>query len=175
MTRKTLALTAMLLVAVPGTAFAFGGGGGGGGDSGSGLSPYAALSGNDRSAGVNNGNYRDPALDPYIRAYDPEAAVRYAVPPAGAAAPPDAALLRPSLLSHPQAPAASGRHGGGRRGDVRGRSPTGLVVLASGGRCRALPGTPSGRGQGALPDRNGVRERRGRPPDHALRGPRRLP
>ena len=80
MTRKTLTLTAMLLVALPGTAFAFRGGGGG--DSGSGLSPYAALSGNDRSAGVNNGNYRDPALDPYIRTYDPEAAARYAAPPA---------------------------------------------------------------------------------------------
>ena len=46
-----------------------GGGGSGGGDSGSGLSPYSALSGNDRSAGVNNGNYRDPRLDPYIKAY----------------------------------------------------------------------------------------------------------
>lgn len=82
MMRKTLTvpLAAMLLVAIPGAAFAFGGGGGGG-DSGSGLSPYAALSGNDRSAGVNNGNYRDPALDPYIRAYDPEAAARYAAPP----------------------------------------------------------------------------------------------
>lgn len=79
MTRKTLTLAAMLLAAVPGTAFAWGGGGG---DSGSGLSPYAALSGNDRSAGVNNGNYRDPALDPYIRAHDPEAAARYAAPPA---------------------------------------------------------------------------------------------
>ncbi|AIQ92263.1 MULTISPECIES: hypothetical protein [Methylobacterium] len=84
MTRKTLTvpLAAMLLAATPGMAFAWGGGGGGGGDSGSGLSPYAALSGNDRSAGVNNGNYRDPALDPYIRTYDPEAAARYAAPPA---------------------------------------------------------------------------------------------
>lgn len=42
---------------------------GGGGDAGSGLSPYAALSGNDRSAGVNNGNYRNPRLDPYVQAY----------------------------------------------------------------------------------------------------------
>jgi|GEM_PF-882797 len=82
MTRKTLTipLAAMLIVTAPAAAFAFGGGGGG--DSGSGLSPYAALSGNDRSAGVNNGNYRDPALDPYIRTYDPEAAARYAAPPA---------------------------------------------------------------------------------------------
>ncbi|MFC6028633.1 MULTISPECIES: hypothetical protein [Methylobacterium] len=84
MTRKTLTmpLAAALLIGLPSAAFAWGGGGGGGGDSGSGLSPYAALSGNDRSAGVNNGNYRDPALDPYIRAYDPEAAARAATPPA---------------------------------------------------------------------------------------------
>ncbi|GJD51555.1 hypothetical protein OPKNFCMD_4310 [Methylobacterium crusticola] len=41
-------------------------------DSGSGLSPYAALSGNDRSAGVNNGNYRAPRYDPYLRAYGPD-------------------------------------------------------------------------------------------------------
>ncbi|MCF4125139.1 hypothetical protein [Methylobacterium sp. SyP6R] len=40
-----------------------------GGDAGSGLSPYAALSGNDRSAGVNNGNYRQPRYDPYLRTY----------------------------------------------------------------------------------------------------------
>ncbi|MFH6786439.1 MULTISPECIES: hypothetical protein [Methylobacterium] len=38
-------------------------------DSGSGLSPYAALNGNDRSAGVNNGNYRKPRYDPYLRTY----------------------------------------------------------------------------------------------------------
>lgn len=38
-------------------------------DSGSGLSPYAALSGNDRSAGINNGNYRQPRYDPYLRTY----------------------------------------------------------------------------------------------------------
>ncbi|KMO32966.1 hypothetical protein VQ02_22475 [Methylobacterium variabile] len=38
-------------------------------DSGSGLSPYAALSGNDRSAGVNNGNFRQPRYDPYLRTY----------------------------------------------------------------------------------------------------------
>ncbi|MDP4004631.1 hypothetical protein [Methylobacterium sp. NEAU K] len=81
MTRKTLTMpiAAMLLIGIPGAAFAIGGGGG---DSGSGLSPYAALSGNDRSAGVNNGNYRDPALDPYVRTYRPEAAARYAAPPA---------------------------------------------------------------------------------------------
>ena len=38
-------------------------------DAGSGLSPYAALSGNDRSAGVNNGNFRQPRYDPYLRTY----------------------------------------------------------------------------------------------------------
>ncbi|MGV7032854.1 hypothetical protein [Methylobacterium symbioticum] len=38
-------------------------------DSGSGLSPYSALNGNDRSAGVNNGNYRNPRTDPYLRTY----------------------------------------------------------------------------------------------------------
>ena len=66
-TRLGLALGGALLALLPGAALARGGGGGGGA-SGSGLSRYAALSGNDRSAGVNNGNYRDPALDPYIRA-----------------------------------------------------------------------------------------------------------
>ncbi|ACL58571.1 hypothetical protein [Methylobacterium nodulans] len=40
-----------------------------GGNAGSGLSPYSVLSGNDRSAGINSGNYRNPRLDPYIRAY----------------------------------------------------------------------------------------------------------
>ena len=63
-----LPLAAALLVGLTGAALAFGGGGGGG-NSGSGLSPYAALNGNDRSAGVNNGNYRDPRLDPYLGAY----------------------------------------------------------------------------------------------------------
>lgn len=67
-TRLGLALGGALLALLPGAALARGGGGGGG-DSGSGLSPYAALSGNDRSAGVNNGNYRDPRLDPYLGAY----------------------------------------------------------------------------------------------------------
>lgn len=60
-------VAAALTAGSSGAALAFGGGGG---DSGSGLSPYAALSGNDRSAGVNNGNYRDPRLDPYIQTYD---------------------------------------------------------------------------------------------------------
>ncbi|MET7243008.1 hypothetical protein ABZT49_06530 [Methylobacterium sp. EM32] len=38
-------------------------------DTGSGLSPYAALRGNDRSGGVNNGNFRQPRYDPYLRTY----------------------------------------------------------------------------------------------------------
>ena len=63
-----LALGASLLALLPGAAMAFGGGSGG--SSGSGLSPYSALNGNDRSAGVNNGNYRSPALDPYLGAYE---------------------------------------------------------------------------------------------------------
>ena len=74
-----LALGASLLALLPGTAMAFGGGGGG--NSGSGLSPYSALNGDDRSAGVNNGNYRDPALDPYLRTYAPGAAYGYEAPP----------------------------------------------------------------------------------------------
>ena len=80
-TMLTLPLSAALLLGATGAVLARGGGGGGG-DSGSGLSPYAALQGNDRSAGVNNGNYRDPSLDPYLRAYDPAAAASYAAPPA---------------------------------------------------------------------------------------------
>ncbi|MCJ2045001.1 hypothetical protein MKK58_10755 [Methylobacterium sp. J-078] len=59
------ALVAALVLATSGVALARGGG-----SSGDGLSPYAALSGNDRSAGVNNGNYRSPALDPYLGAYE---------------------------------------------------------------------------------------------------------
>lgn len=61
------ALAAALILGSAGAVLARGGGGNG--DSGSGLSPYSALSGNDRSAGVNNGNYRDPRLDPYLGAY----------------------------------------------------------------------------------------------------------
>ncbi|MDR7039674.1 MULTISPECIES: hypothetical protein [Methylobacterium] len=63
-TTTRAALAAALLIALTGAASARGGG-----SSGSGLSPFAAESGNDRSAGVNNGNYRNPRLDPYIRAY----------------------------------------------------------------------------------------------------------
>ena len=61
-TQVGTALAATLIVALAGPALARGGG--------SGLSPYSALSGNDRSAGVNNGNYRDPRLDPYLGAYE---------------------------------------------------------------------------------------------------------
>lgn len=64
------AVAAALLAGFGGTALAFGGGGGGG-NSGSGLSPYAADSGNDRSAGVNNGNYSPPRYNYYRRAYGP--------------------------------------------------------------------------------------------------------
>ena len=79
MTRTTLMapLVAALFLGSAGAALARGNS-----DSGSGLSPYAALSGNDRSAGVNSGNYRDPGLDPYLRAYDPAAAASYVAPPA---------------------------------------------------------------------------------------------
>lgn len=38
-------------------------------NSGSGLSPYAGQSGNDRSAGVNNGNHTQSRYNPYYRAY----------------------------------------------------------------------------------------------------------
>lgn len=60
------ALAAGLTLGPSGAALAMGGGNSG---SGSGLSPYAAETGNDRSAGVNNGNYRNPRLDPYIQTY----------------------------------------------------------------------------------------------------------
>ena len=60
-----VAFAAALIAALSVPASARGGSGGG-----SGLSPYSALSGNDRSAGVNNGNYRDPGLDPYLGAYE---------------------------------------------------------------------------------------------------------
>ncbi len=58
------ALAAGLLAGASGAALARGNS-----DSGSGLSPYAALNGNDRSAGVNNGNYRSPQIDPYVQTY----------------------------------------------------------------------------------------------------------
>lgn len=62
-----------LALALLGGALTLGGSGAalarGGSDSGSGLSPYSALTGNDRSAGVNNGNYRAPGFDPYVQTY----------------------------------------------------------------------------------------------------------
>jgi len=66
------AVARVLVLGLSGPALAFGGGGGGGGgDGGSGLNPYSELSGNDRSAGVNNGNYRQPRYNTYLRAYGP--------------------------------------------------------------------------------------------------------
>ncbi|KQO58258.1 MULTISPECIES: hypothetical protein [unclassified Methylobacterium] len=67
MTRTLIraALASALILGLTDAALARGGTGGGG----DGLSPYSALSGNDRSAGVNNGNYRDPRLDPYLQTY----------------------------------------------------------------------------------------------------------
>ena len=64
MTRRSirLGLAAGLLLGTAAAACAQGNSG-----SGSGLSPYASESGNDRSAGVNNGNYRPPRLG---RGYD---------------------------------------------------------------------------------------------------------
>ncbi|WP_245524569.1 hypothetical protein [Methylobacterium nonmethylotrophicum] len=58
-----VAVAAALVLGTAGTALARNS------DAGSGLSPYAALSGNDRSAGINNGNYRQPRYDPYLRTY----------------------------------------------------------------------------------------------------------
>ena len=71
------ALAAGLTLGLSGAALAMGGGNSG---SGSGLSPYAAESGNDRSAGVNNGNYRNPRLDPYLRAYGRQGERVYGAP-----------------------------------------------------------------------------------------------
>ena len=64
MRRVCIVIGAGLLIGAPTGVLARGGSG-----SGSGLSPYAAESGNDRSSGFNNGNYRAPALDPYIQTY----------------------------------------------------------------------------------------------------------
>lgn len=65
--RLIMAATAALVVTgQTGEALARGGSG-----SGSGLSPYAAESGNDRSAGLNNGNYQPPRYNYYRRAYGP--------------------------------------------------------------------------------------------------------
>ncbi|AMB47553.1 MULTISPECIES: hypothetical protein [Methylobacteriaceae] len=60
-----VALAATLALAVAGPA------GAQGGNSGSGLSPSASATGNDRSAGVNSGNYRRPGGYGTRRAYRP--------------------------------------------------------------------------------------------------------
>ena len=89
------------------------GGGGGDGDGGSGSSPYSALSGNDRSAGVNNGNYRDPRLDPYVQAYP-----RYALPTEDHARPAMRAGHRHRYRRR-EAPAHRRRHRAGPRHQTR--------------------------------------------------------
>ncbi len=61
------ALAATLTLAAAGPALAQDAGG----NSGSGLSPSASATGNDRSAGVNNGNYRRPGGYGTRRAYRP--------------------------------------------------------------------------------------------------------
>ena len=62
---------AAILVVLSGPAFAFGGGGGGGNGGGDGLNPYAELSGNGRTGGVNSGPYNPPQYNTYLRAYGP--------------------------------------------------------------------------------------------------------
>ncbi|MCE4224753.1 hypothetical protein HCU64_13395 [Methylobacterium sp. C25] len=67
--KSVLAATvAASVLLAAGSAFAMGGGNS---SSGSGLSPYATESGNDRSAGVNNGNYAPSRYNYYRRAYGP--------------------------------------------------------------------------------------------------------
>lgn len=64
------ALAAVMILGTSGAVMA-GEGGGGGGDSGSGLNPYAELSGNGRTGGVNSGNYAPPQYNTYLQAYGP--------------------------------------------------------------------------------------------------------
>lgn len=64
---RTLAAIATLLLILAGPALARGVGG----NDGSGLSPYAADSGNDRTAGVRSGGYTPPQYNYYRRAYGP--------------------------------------------------------------------------------------------------------
>lgn len=78
MRRMVLALSATAaILAAGGSAYAAGNS-----NSGSGLSPYAAESGNDRSAGVNNGNYTPrryrtyPGYERPVRGYDYDPAPR---------------------------------------------------------------------------------------------------
>ncbi|MGH1570359.1 hypothetical protein ACRAWG_06430 [Methylobacterium sp. P31] len=65
--RMRVVLAAAFVLGIPGTALAFDGGG----DSGSGLNPYAELSGNGRTGGVNSGNYLPPKYNTYLHAYGP--------------------------------------------------------------------------------------------------------
>lgn len=65
-------VSAAVLVVLSGPAFAFGGGGGGGNGGGDGLNPYAELSGNGRTGGVNSGPYNPPEYNTYLRAYGPD-------------------------------------------------------------------------------------------------------
>lgn len=60
-------LAAAFVLGISGTALAFEGGG----DSGSGLNPYAELSGNGRTGGVNSGNYLPPSYNTFLHAYEP--------------------------------------------------------------------------------------------------------
>lgn len=60
------ALAATMMLGTSSAVMAFGGGGG---DSGSGLDPYAELSGNGRTGGVNSGNYLPPQYNTYLQAY----------------------------------------------------------------------------------------------------------
>lgn len=94
--RSTLA--AALVVGLSGAALARGGG-----SSGDGLSPYSALSGNDRSAGVNNGNYRAPELVPRARTRPLSRRLRGPprTPGAGPVPSEPATVLRSSLLIAP--------------------------------------------------------------------------
>lgn len=62
------AIAAVMILGTSSAAMAFGGGGG---DSGSGLDPYAELSGNGRTGGVNSGNYAPPQYNTYLQAYGP--------------------------------------------------------------------------------------------------------
>ena len=62
------ALAAAMILGTSSAVMAFGGGGG---DSGSGLDPYAELSGNGRTGGVNSGNYAPPQYNTYLQAYGP--------------------------------------------------------------------------------------------------------
>ena len=68
--RGDIAMEALIVVlSSPAIAFNGGGGGNSGGD---GLNPYAELSGNGRTGGVNSGAYNPPEYNTYLRAYGPD-------------------------------------------------------------------------------------------------------